>query len=94
MRKITLNFETKYDVGNIVAFEKDDRFLIGVVIGYYYSDNSIWYNIQVDKDYIFTYLNGGDIYEEAIMFKLTHEQADEVKRYAKWRHWEIKDKKN
>lgn len=92
MGKITLNFETKFDVDNIVAFEKNDRFMIGIVTGYYYSDNNIWYNIQVDKDYIFTYMNGGDIHEEAILFKLTHDQVDEVKRYAKYRQWEITDK--
>lgn len=92
MGKITLNFETKFDVGDIVAFEKDKRFLIGVVTGYYYSDNNIWYNIQVDKNYIFTYMNGGDIHEEAILFKLTTEQMYIVKQYAKWNAWEIKNK--
>lgn len=92
MGKISLNFETKFDVGDIVAFEKDKRFLIGVVIGYYYSDTVIWYNIQVDKNYIFTYMNGGDIHEEAILFKLTTEQVDTVKKYTKWDTWEIKDK--
>ena len=28
-------FESKYEVGDVVAFEKDDRGLIGIVEGYY-----------------------------------------------------------
>ena len=28
-------FESKYEVGDVVAFEKDDRGLIGIVEGHY-----------------------------------------------------------
>lgn len=74
-------FESKYDVGDVVAFEKDDRGLIGIIEGYYVDNDEFWYNIRLNNKYVLTYSNGGDVSESAILFKLTDEQTDLFKKY-------------
>ena len=74
-------FESKYEVGDVVAFEKDDRGLIGIVEGYYVDNDEFWYNIRIKKKKNNTYSNGGDVREKSILFKLTDEQADLFKKY-------------
>ena len=74
-------FESKYEVGDVVAFEKNDRGLIGIVEGYYVDNDEFWYNIRLNNKYVLTYSNGGDVSESAILFKLTDEQADLFKKY-------------
>ena len=64
-------FESKYEVGDVVAFEKNDRGLIGIVEGYYIDNGEFWYNIRLNNRYVLTYSNGGDVGEESILFKLT-----------------------
>ena len=79
MGKIVL--ESKYEAGDVVAFEKDNRGLIGIVEGYYVDNSEFWYNIRLNNRYVLTYSNGGDVGEESILFKLTGEQADLFKKY-------------
>lgn len=79
MGKIVL--ESKYEAGDVVAFEKDNRGLIGIVEGYYVGNSEFWYNIRLNNRYVLTYSNGGDVGEESILFKLTDEQADLFKKY-------------
>ena len=74
-------FESKYEVGDVVAFEKDDRGLIGIVEGYYVDNDEFWYNIRLNNKYVLTYSNGGDVYESNILFKLTDKQAELKKKY-------------
>ena len=74
-------FKSKYEVGDVVAFEKDNRGLIGIVEGYYVDNSEFWYNIRLNNKYVLTYSNGGDVSESAILFKLTDEQADLFKKY-------------
>ena len=74
-------FESKYEVGDVVAFEKDDRGLIGIVEGYYVDNDEFWYNIRLNNRYVLTYSNGGDVSESSILFKLSDEQVDLFKKY-------------
>lgn len=74
-------FKSKYEVGNVVAFEKNNRGFIGIVEGYYVDNDEFWYNIRLNNHYVLTYSNGGDVSESSILFKLTDEQADLFKKY-------------
>lgn len=74
MRKITLELNTKYDAGDFVIFEKEDTYMIGMVAGYYVDKNcndTIFYNIAVNKDKTYTFANGGDISEYRILGRIT-----------------------
>lgn len=70
MGKITITYNSKYDVGDIVVFKKDRMLLVGIIDGYYVEDNLIWYNIRINNNRVFTYSNGGDISEEDIVYKI------------------------
>lgn len=74
-------FKSKYEVGDVVAFEKNNRGFIGIVEGYYVDNSEFWYNIRLNNQYVLTYSNGGDVSESSILFKLTDEQTDLFKRY-------------
>lgn len=74
-------FKSKYEVGNVIAFEKNNRGLIGIVEGYYVDNGEFWYNIRLNNRYVLTYSNGGDVSESSILFKLNDEQADLFKKY-------------
>ena len=77
MGKIVKEFETEYDVGDLVIFRKNKVLLVGIIEGYYQEDNSIWYNVRVSVDSVYTYSCGGDIPEFDIMGKITD---DELKK--------------
>lgn len=70
MGKITITYNSKYDVGDIVIFKKDKMLLVGIIDGYYVEDSLIWYNIRINNNRVFTYSNGGDISEEDIVYKI------------------------
>ena len=70
MAKIHYEIETAYDKGDIVVFEKDKRLLVGIIEGFYAEDDSIWYNIRISKDFVYTYSNGGDIAEWHILSQI------------------------
>ena len=73
MAKIHYEIETEYDKGDTVVFKKDEKLLVGIVEGFYIDSgahNSIWYNIRISKDFVYTYSNGGDIAEWDIIFKI------------------------
>lgn len=74
-------FKSKCEVGDVVAFEKNNRGFIGIVEGYYVDNGEFWYNIRLNNRYVLTYSNGGDVSESSILFKLTDEQTDLFKRY-------------
>lgn len=73
MGKIVQEFETKYDVGNVVVFEKNNQLNVGIIEGYYEEDGCIWYNIRISSKFVYTYSNGGDIAEWDIVGKLEGE---------------------
>lgn len=73
MAKIRIEFETEYDKGDFVIFKKDNRLLVGIIEGYYVdrsADDSVWYNIRVNKDTVFTYSTEGDVAEWDILCKV------------------------
>ena len=73
MGKIYYDIETEYDRGDLVIFKKDRVLLVGIVEGYYVDNeagNSIWYNIRVNEDLVYTFFNGGDIAEWDILAKI------------------------
>ena len=81
MGKITITYNSKYDVGDIVVFKKDRMLLVGIIDGYYVEDNLIWYNIRINNNRVFTYSNGGDIGEEDIVYKINEKTLkDEIFR--------------
>lgn len=70
MAKIIHEFETLYDRGDVVVFEKCDTLQVGIITAYYVDDNVVWYDIAVSKDFTYSYCNGGDIGEYDILGKI------------------------
>lgn len=77
--KIVKEIETKYDKGDYVMFQKNNDCLCGQIVGFNLDNDYVWYNIQVNEGFTFTYSNGGDIAEWDIVCKLTPEQIEKVK---------------
>ena len=80
MGKIVVEFETDYNAGDVVIFEKDDRLMVGIVEGYYMEDNIFWFNIRVSSKYVYTYSNGGDIMESDIIGRVSEDLKEELIR--------------
>ena len=76
MGKITHEYVTKYEVGDVVVFEKHDLLQVGIIEGYYVSDNIFWFNIRISGTQVYTYSNGGDVQEESIIGVLTGEMRE------------------
>ena len=80
MGKIIEEYTSKYDVGDVVIFSKNNTLLLGIVEGYYIDhncDDSFWYNIRVNSKTVYTYSNHGDIVEWDIIGKLDGELKEE-----------------
>lgn len=67
MAKVIREYETKYDVGDVVIFKKNTVLHVGVIEGYYVEDENFWFNMRIAPDFVYTYSNGGDIAEWDIM---------------------------
>ena len=80
MGKIVVEFETDYNAGDVVIFEKNNRLLVGIVEGYYVEDNIFWFNIRVSSKYVYTYSNGGDIMESDIIGRVSEDLKEELIR--------------
>lgn len=80
MGKIVVEFETDYNAGDVVIFEKNNRLLVGIVEGYYMEDNIFWFNIRVSSRYVYTYSNGGDIMESDIIGRVSEDLKEELIR--------------
>ena len=78
MGKIVVEFETDYNAGDVVIFEKNDRLMVGIVEGYYMEDNIFWFNIRVSSRYVYTYSNGGDIMESDIIGRVSEDLKEEL----------------
>jgi len=73
MGKVSITFETEYEVGDVVLFKDDNKISVGIIEGYYIdhdAGNSFWFNIRMNKNKVHTYSNGGDIGEYDIIGKL------------------------
>lgn len=80
MGKIIEEYTSKYDVGDVVIFSKNNTLLLGIVEGYYIDhncDDSFWYNIRVNSKTVYTYSNHGDVVEWDIVGKLNDELKEE-----------------
>ena len=73
MGKIVIEFETVFDIGNVVVFKKNNRLMVGIIEGYYEEDSCIWYNIRVSSSEVYTFSNGGDILESDIIGEVDEE---------------------
>lgn len=65
MGKITLEFDTKFDIGDNVFFKKNGEWEEGIIEHYSVDCGagcSIWYEIRT-KDKVYSYGHGGDIAE-------------------------------
>lgn len=84
MGKVVMEFETEYEVGDVVVFEKDDKIMVGIVEGYYIDhncDQSFWFNIRTGRDNVYTYSNGGDIAEWDVLGVVSDDiKADVLKK--------------
>ena len=80
MGKIVVEFETNYNAGDVVIFEKNNRLMVGIVEGYYMEDNIFWFNIRVSSRYVYTYSNGGDIMESDIVGRVGEDLQEELIR--------------
>lgn len=75
MAKLTIEYETQYDTGDVVVFSKDKELKVGLIEGYYVDNETIWYNIRLNKQFVYTYSTGGDIGERDILFKITDDEC-------------------
>lgn len=80
MGKIVIEFETDYNAGDVVIFEKNNRLMVGIVEGYYMEDDIFWFNIRVSSRYVYTYSNGGDIMESDIIGRVSEDLKEELIR--------------
>ena len=80
MGKIVVEFETDYNAGDVVIFEKNNRLMVGIVEGYYMEDDIFWFNIRVSSKYVYTYSNGGDIMESDIIGRVSEDLKEELIR--------------
>ena len=80
MGKIVVEFETDYNAGDVVIFEKNNRLMVGIVEGYYMEDDVFWFNIRVSSRYVYTYSNGGDIMESDIIGRVSEDLKEELIR--------------
>ena len=78
MGKIVVEFETDYNAGDVVIFEKNDRLMVGIVEGYYMEDDIFWFNVRVSSRYVYTYSNGGDIMESNIIGRVSEDLKEEL----------------
>ncbi len=82
MGKIHIEFDTEYEKGDLVIFEKDGMLLVGIIEGYYVDSgagDSIWYNIRINENSVFSYTNGGDIAEWDILTKI--DNNEKIKKF-------------
>ena len=80
MGKVVVEFETDYNAGDVVIFEKNNRLMVGIVEGYYMEDNIFWFNIRVSSRSVYTYSNGGDIMESDIVGRVGEDLKEELIR--------------
>ena len=80
MGKIVVEFETDYNAGDVVIFEKNNRLMVGIVEGYYMEDDIFWFNTRVSSRYVYTYSNGGDIMESNIIGRVGEDLKEELIR--------------
>lgn len=71
MAKIIREYETEYEVGDVVIFEKNNALHIGVIDGYYVDDGCFWFNVRITPDFVYSYANGEDIGECEIVGVVT-----------------------
>lgn len=80
MGKITKEFETEYNVGDVVVYKKNNMLFVGIIEGYYIDDDNFWFNIRVNDNFVHTYSNGGDVAEWDIIGVLPEELAKDCKK--------------
>lgn len=74
MATLSYDIETKYEKGDVVVFERSGVLQVGVITGYSVDSTagfSVWYDIAVNHQKIYTYINGGDIGEHEIVAKIS-----------------------
>lgn len=77
MGKIIKEYETEYEVGDVVLFDKDNHLLAGIIEGYYVEDGNFWFNIRTSRNFVYTYSNGGDIGEWDIICKIEGDNKED-----------------
>lgn len=83
MGKVIHEYETQYEVGDVVIFEKNDRLEVGTIEGYYVEDSIFWFNIRVSSTMVYTYSNKGDIQECDIIGKVDEKLKENCLRIMK-----------
>ena len=80
MGRIIKEFETEYNVGDVVVYKKNKMLFVGIIEGYYIDDDNFWFNIRVNDNFVHTYSNGGDAAEWDIVGVLPDELAKDCKK--------------
>lgn len=81
MGKIIKEYETEYNVGDVVIFKRNDAVLVGIVEGYYLDNNNFWFNIRITPNFVYTYSNGGDVAEWDILAVVNGDARDKCWKY-------------
>lgn len=63
-------FETEYNIGDVVIFKKNNILQVGIIEGYYIENNSFWFRIRISLTNVYAYWNGGEIAESDIICNL------------------------
>lgn len=80
MGRIDLSYETLYDRGDVVIFEHAGHIEAGIIESYYTDRETIWYDIRVNLDTVYSYSVEGDIAEYEIIGKLDDKLSSEAKK--------------
>ena len=75
MAKVTIEYESKYDNGDVVIFKAPNNkyIYVGIIEGYTIDDRVFRFNIRTSHNHVFTYLWDGGIPEYDIIDKLEGE---------------------
>ena len=84
MAKVIREYETSYNVGDVVIFRKNNGFHVGIIEGYYVDNGNFWFNIRISPNFVYTYSNEGDIAEWDIVGAVDESLKEKLfKRIAK-----------
>lgn len=80
MAKVIREYETEYNVGDVIIFKKFNVLNVGIIEGYYVDDGNFWFNVRTTPDFVYTYSNGGDIAEWDIVGSIDGDLKEECFR--------------
>ena len=83
MAKVIREYETEYEVGDVIIFEKNNAIHVGMIEGYYVDDGCFWFNVRITPEFVYTYSNGGDVGEHDILGTIDGDLKNRCVRFMK-----------